>query len=297
MMIDTQFIASVDKYISNHGNNSSTNFNEPLRLFAMKYTEPTAFEATVYEPVTCMILQGAKEAVFDGKTCRSEAGQSFIVSHNLPIISRITKASEQEPYLALVVPIDLSILLSLHGQIIGHGVSTSEVTSLGMQKADDDFIDAMRRYFMLSQDETEANVMGPLILKELHFRLLRARHGGMLRQLLNRDSHASRISKAIAEIKKSFKTQIAINDLANIAGMSASSFHEHFKSITATSPLQYQKELRLMEARRLIAQGDISISSAAFEVGYESPTQFTREYTRKFGASPRNDLGRIVIMV
>lgn len=297
MMIDAQFIASVDRYVSIHGNKNYTKLDDPLRLFAIKYTEPTTFEATVYDPVTCIILQGAKEAVFDGNTCKSAAGQSFIVSHNLPIISRITNASKKEPYLALVVPIDISILRSLNDQIIHHEVSTTALTSLGTQKADDDFIDTMRRYFMLSQDQTEANVLGPLILKELHFRLLRAKNGGMLRQLLHRDSHASRISKAIAEIQKNFKTQFAVNDLANIAGMSPSSFHKHFKSITATSPLQYQKELRLMEARRLIADGDISISSAAFEVGYESPTQFAREYTRKFGASPRNDLGRVLFTV
>lgn len=297
MMIDAQFIANVDKYINIHGNNCFAKLDDPLRLFAIKHTEPTTFDATVYDPVTCIILQGAKETVFNGKTNEFAAGQSLIVSHDLPVTSRITKASSEEPYLALVLAIDMSILRSLYDQIANYEAPAEAVTSFHVQTADDDFIDAMRRYFMLSQDPAEANVMGPLILKELHFRLLRAKHGGMLHQLLHRDSHASRISKAIAEIRKNFKTPIAINDLANIAGMSASSFHEHFKSITATSPLQYQKELRLMEARSLIAQGDISISSAAFEVGYESPTQFAREYTRKFGASPRNDLGRILVAV
>tara|TARA_R110002126_G_scaffold165653_1_gene313490 strand:+ start:137 stop:517 length:381 start_codon:yes stop_codon:yes gene_type:complete len=112
----------------------------------------------------------------------------------------------------------------------------------------------------------------------------------MLRQLLHHESPASRITKAISRIRQEFKTQISVPDLAHISGMSLSTFHEHFKSLTATSPLQYQKNLRLNEARRLLKDGTQSISSVAFDVGYESPTQFSREYSRKFGVSPRNDL-------
>ena len=135
----------------------------------------------------------------------------------------------------------------------------------------------------------EAKVLGPLILKEMHFRLLTAPHGGMLRNLIQRNSHASRITRAIAYIRQDFANPLAVADLADDAGMSASSFHQHFKSITAMTPLQYQKDLRLMEARRLLMSGQFSVSTTAYEVGYESPTQFSREYSRKFGVSPRRD--------
>lgn len=132
--------------------------------------------------------------------------------------------------------------------------------------------------------------MAPLIRREIHFRLLLARHGAMLRQLVRQESAASRISKAIGKIRQDFKTQIAVSELARTAGMSVSSFHEHFRTLTATTPLQYQKDLRLIEARQLLIDGTRSVSNVAFEVGYESPTQFSREYSRKFGVSPRRDL-------
>ena len=131
--------------------------------------------------------------------------------------------------------------------------------------------------------------LAPLVLREIHFRLLRAQHGGMLRQLLLHESPASRISKAIALIRSGYKAPIAVADLAAAAGMSQSTFHEHFKSLTSTTPLQYQKELRLLEARRLLMSGGKSVASAAYDVGYESPTQFSREYARKFGIPPRDE--------
>jgi AraC-like DNA-binding protein len=134
--------------------------------------------------------------------------------------------------------------------------------------------------------------MMPLIRKELHFRLLLAPHGAMLRQLVSHDSHASCIARAIERIRESFRAPLAVPELAQAAGMSPSSFHKHFKTITETTPLQYQKDLRLLEARRLLQEGHHSVSETAFEVGYESPTQFSREYARKFGASPRNDIAR-----
>jgi AraC-like DNA-binding protein len=131
--------------------------------------------------------------------------------------------------------------------------------------------------------------LAPLVLKEIHFRLLRAQHGGMLRQLLRHDSPANRISKSIAIIRMNFRNTLSVANLATESGMSLSAFHEHFKSVTATTPLQYQKELRLLEAQRLLLSGNATVASAAFDVGYESPTQFSREFSRKFGLSP-NDL-------
>ncbi len=119
----------------------------------------------------------------------------------------------------------------------------------------------------------------------------------MLRNLLSRNSHANRISKAIGSIRKSYRSALIVSDLAEAAGMSASSFHEHFKSIIGTTPLQYQKDLRLIEAQQLLRDGQHSVATTAFEVGYESPTQFSRESARKFGRSPRNDVGKTLAVV
>jgi AraC-like DNA-binding protein len=131
--------------------------------------------------------------------------------------------------------------------------------------------------------------LGPLISKEIHYRLLMDPVGGMLRSLIRYDSHAALVSRAIAFIRRDFRSSIVIADLAREVGMSVSSFHRHFKAVTSLSPLQYQKELRLLEARRRLVAGAASVSTTAFDVGYESLSQFSREYARKFGKSPHND--------
>jgi AraC-like DNA-binding protein len=135
-------------------------------------------------------------------------------------------------------------------------------------------------------------VLGPLIWKEIHYRVLMAPFGGMLRSLIRHDSNASAIARAIGHIREDLRSPIAIPNLARQVGMSASSFHKNFKTITSTTPLQYQKELRLLEARRLLKTGSASVTAAAFEVGYESSSQFSREYARKFGVPPSQDLAR-----
>ncbi|MDC0714163.1 AraC family transcriptional regulator [Stigmatella sp. ncwal1] len=127
-------------------------------------------------------------------------------------------------------------------------------------------------------------------MKEIHYRLLIAPFGGMLRSLIRNDSHASAIARAIAHIRRDFRSSIAIPELARRVGMSTSSFHKHFRTVTSSTPLQYQKDLRLLAARRLLMTAEASVSDAAYEVGYQSPNQFSREYARKFGVQPRKDL-------
>ena len=145
------------------------------------------------------------------------------------------------------------------------------------------------RYLDLLDHPKDARVLAPLVRRELHYRLLMSSSGGMLRSLLRRDSHASRIADAIGSLREGFRGPLDIGALARHAGMSPSSFHKHFRSVTRTTPLQYQKDLRLAEARALLRGGRHSVSTAAFEVGYESPSQFSREYSRKFGLPPQSD--------
>lgn len=251
---------------------------------------PTKLEATIYEPVVCLILQGSKETWLGNRCVNFGAGESLIVSHRLPVVSRIVEASPQHPYVALVLRVDMNTIRSLHEELAEAGLQAAPARSLDAGRTDDDLVQAMGRLFHLIGRPLESKVLCPLILREIHFRLLLSAHGTMLRQLVRHESVASRITRTIERIRHEFKTQISIPDLAEIAGMSASTFYQHFKSLTATSPLQYQKDLRLIEARRLLMDATRSISSVAFEVGYESPAQFSREYSRKFGASPRNDL-------
>ncbi len=227
------------------------------------------------------------------QSVRFSAGQSLIVCHELPVISRVTDASRERPYVALVFALDMGIVRSLYDEVSEADLAEEKARALNVRDSDAALIDALRRLFELEDRPVEARVMVPLLHREIHFRLLMAPHGGMLRQLLWRDSHASRIGKAIVHIRENCTAPLAMVDLARISGMSQSSFHKHFKSVTETTPLQYQKELRLLEARRQLQEGTGSVSSTAFAVGYESATQFSREYSRKFGVPPREDFGRV----
>jgi len=251
----------------------------------------TAFEATLYEPVVCLIVQGKKETTLGDDSFRFGAGECLLVSHDLPVVSRITEA----PYVALVLDLEIALLRSLYDEVTGTTLDSMDARAMEVHEADAALLDALHRYLALVPSPMDAKVLGPLILKEIHYRLLMAPFGGMLRHLLRHDSHASAIARAIAQIRRDFRESIAIPELAREVGMSVSAFHKHFKAVTASTPLQYQKDLRLLTARRLLVTGEASVATAAFEVGYESPTQFSREYARKFGAPPRKDIANAVL--
>lgn len=255
-------------------------------LFAYASVETTSCTGSIYEPIMCMVLRGAKEARKGGRTVRYAAGDSLIVSHAVPVESAVIQACEAEPYTALVMKLDLALVRSLYDEIESLDDADADAQTLDVAASDAALLDAVARLFALSNDPVECHALAPLVIKEIHFRLLRARHGGMLRQLLRRESPASRISKSIAFLRDNYKSSVPVADLAADCGMSLSAFHEHFKSVTSTTPLQYQKELRLLEARRLLSLGSLSVAATAYDVGYESATQFSREYSRKFGVSP-----------
>lgn len=255
-------------------------------LLLLKQDAPSAFEATVYEPVMCLILRGRKQVSVGQQTLSFGSGECLLVSHDLPVNSRISKA----PYLALVLPVDLAILRRLYEQVEEAALDDERARATETHRADPALLDALCRYLALADSPADAKVLGPLIATELHYRLLMAPFGGMLRSLLRHDSNASAITRAIAHIRGDLCAPLAVPELARRVGMSPSSFHKHFKAITSTTPLQYQKELRLLEARRLLSTGGASVTAAAYDVGYESPSQFSREYARKFGAPPSRDL-------
>ncbi|HEY1011640.1 MAG TPA: AraC family transcriptional regulator [Herpetosiphonaceae bacterium] len=257
-------------------------------LDLLRYQLPTTFEAMLYEPVICLIVQGAKETTFGDQTFAVSAGDVILISHDVPVVSRITEV----PYLSLLLKVDLAALRSLRDEVAETALDSSHARAMEAQRADPPLIDALHRYLALAASRMDAKVLGPLILKEIHYRLLMAPFGGMFRNLVRYDSPASAIARAIADIRRDFRTAIAISGLAQRVGMSESAFHKHFKAITFATPLQYQKELRLLEARRLLTREGVSVSTAAYEVGYASPTQFSREYARKFGAPPSKNLAR-----
>ncbi len=264
-------------------------------LSVFRADRPSPLEPTMYEPVICLILQGAKELEVGSRRVRCPAGRSVVVRHTVPLRSQITEAAPGKPYLALILTLDPDVLIDLvdDDRPDDDLPGGSDASSLRVVDTDIETVDAMRRLYALNQRPSDVPVLAPLIVREIHYRLLVAEHGAMLRQLCRRTSHAGRIAAAINVIRADLSRPISVPELAGAAAMSPSSFHEHFRSVTATSPLRFQKDLRLLEARRLLTTGDRTVTEAAFEVGYRSPTHFSREYSRKFGVAPRDDRRRV----
>ncbi len=246
-------------------------------------------EAVVYKPVICLILQGSKVTSIGDQRVELRPGDALLVSHDLPVTSRITKASKQEPYIAVILSLDMGLVRSLHDQVAGANLPTADTRSLAKSRAETEWLAPLTRYFELMGNPMDATVLGPSILREIHYRLLLSPVGRMLRRLLVADGQANRIAKAIRLLRAELASPLRVSDLANTAGMSASSFHEHFKAVTGTTPLQYQKDLRLIEARALLVDQGQSVFETALGVGYESPTHFSRDYSRKFGLPPARD--------
>jgi AraC-like DNA-binding protein len=254
-------------------------------LLLLRQDTPSALEFSLYEPVLCLILQGRKQVSLGEQTLSFGPGECLLVSHDVPVRSKVTRA----PYLVLVLAVNLAIIRKLYDEVAELALDTGHARAVETHRAEPCLLDALHRYLALADSPTDANVLGPLVSKEIHYRLLMAPFGGMLRSLIRHDSDASAIARAIDHIRADIRSPIAIPELARRVGMSVSTFHQHFKAITSTTPLQYHKELRLLEARRLLHSGGASVTTAAFDVGYESASQFSREYARKFGVPPSRD--------
>lgn len=252
-------------------------------------SHPSAIEGSLYRPLLCMVMQGAKEVMAGTHRVHCPAGHAIIVSHDLPVLSRITEASPDKPYAAFVLPIDLGLLRSFYDLVPDFDDGQQDMAALRSYPADAGLTGAVARFLALAGGDVAAALLGPILLREIHARLLVSAQGGILRRFLRRDDPSNHLARAIASIRSSINEPLSVSDLAAQAGMSKSSFHAHFKAVTGQTPGQYQKDVRLLEARRLVMESSDAISSVAFDVGYESPAQFSRDYARKFGHSPRED--------
>ena len=283
-----RMIAAAERVCAAAGVADGTFETGVVRLAVARRPVLTAMEAMIYEPLVCFVLQGAKEVGTQGGTVRASAGRMLVVSHDVPIVSRIIETTRERPYIALILPLDLSILRKLMSEMEEDQVGRIG-RALTLHEADEPLCDAFARLLDLVERPGEAGVLGPLVQREIHYRLLLSPQGATLRALLA-GGPAGRISDVIAHLRAHVADPVRTEELARLAGMSRSTFHTRFKAVTATTPLQYQKEMRLLQAREHLRLGGQSVSSVAFAVGYESPTQFSREYARKFGAPPREDL-------
>ncbi len=256
----------------------------------LRHHATTELNATVYRPLLCLILQGAKQVGSSTRTLTVGAGQSLIVSHTLPVVSRITEASKEAPYTALVFPLDLDLLRSLAPSVSpAFNVQSADPFSICLCDTDPGLEDALHRFFLQCEEGETRQLLAPITSREIHARLLIGEHARVLQRLLWHETTANRIHLATRDIQANLSETILVGDLAARIGMSNSAFFEQFKAVTGTSPLQYQKDLRLLKARDDLRTSRAKISEVAFAVGYESSAQFSREYSRKFGKSPRQD--------
>ena len=255
----------------------------------LRRSAPSAIEGTLYRPLLCLILQGAKEVSAGSVRVDCPAGHAVVVSHDLPVLSRITRASVEAPYLALVLPLDLGLLRGFYDAMTDFADPAAPPGALSSHAADPGLVDAEGRFLALARGDRAAPLLGPILLREIHARLLVSGQGAILRRFLRRDDPSTQLARAIAAIRAAIAQPLSVGDLAAQAGMSKSSFHAHFKAVTGLTPGQYQKQVRLLEARSRVLETGAAISAVAFDVGYESPAQFSRDYAQAFGLPPRED--------
>jgi AraC-like DNA-binding protein len=253
-------------------------------------TQPSEPTVSLYRPMVCLVLQGAKEATIGGRTLRYDESCYFVTSLDLPASTRIVEASPERPYICLAYALDPECLADLLPDAPRE--TALQAPAFAVNPVTDDLLDAWHRLVKLLDAPADIAVMAPLCEREIHYRLLKGPQGAALRQIVHTGSHLNQIRRAIDWIKDHFHEPIRVDALADLAGMSPATFHRHFKAATAMSPLQYQKNLRLQEARRLIVTSH-DAASTAFAVGYESPSQFSREYARLFGLPPARDAARM----
>lgn len=254
--------------------------------------QPSTPTPAVYEASLCLIAQGSKRVSIGDHSVVYDAAHYLLVSVDLPLVGHVIDASPERPYLCCKIALDPAMLADLMVTECG-AVPRTDLPLLGVYPSDPDLVDAACRLVGLLDQPDMIRVLAPLIEREILYRLLTGPHGAMLRHVATAGSHLNQVSRAIAAIRRRFDTPIRIDEVAAEAGMSPSSLHAHFKAITRMTPLEYQKQLRLQEARRLMLAGGATAGAAGFAVGYESPSQFSREYRRLFGAPPRQDIERL----
>jgi AraC-like DNA-binding protein len=244
----------------------------------------------LYPPTLCLVLQGAKQVTIGAHVLRFDQASYFVAAVELPATGCIVEASAEHPYLALNLALDREALAALLAEVPARGDPPAAGFAVSAVTAE--LLDAWRRLLGLLDTPQDIPVLAPLFEREILYRLLQGPRGGVLRQVVRADSRLSQVRQAIAWIRTHYDQPLRIERLAHQAGMSAASFHRHFKAATALSPLQYQKRLRLQQARQLLVANH-DAAGAGYAVGYESASQFSREYARLFGAPPARDAERL----
>jgi len=259
-----------------------------------RYSSPTGPVYAVNEPSFCIIVQGSKELLLGKERFRYDASRYLLVSAGLPVIGRILEGTKERPYLAVRIGLDCAIVTTalMETGLLAPRVSRS-IKAIAVSRLDANLLDGVVRLLRLVDAPRDYSALAPLAIREIVYRLALGEQGARLCQIALSAGRTHRIAKAIALVRKGYDKPLRIPSLARQLGMSTSGLHHHFKAVTAMSPLQFQKQLRLQEARRLLVAGDFDAATAGYRVGYDDASQFSREYKRFFGEPPMRDIERL----
>jgi AraC-like DNA-binding protein len=256
-------------------------------LHLVRTTSAGGLRHAIERPLICLVVQGAKQVTMGGRSLTFSAGDSMLLTADVPTVSQITRASGDAPYLSFALDLDAAVIADLSTEM--RAVAVDAGPALRLQPTDAEVAEAALRLVNLLERPAAIPVLQAQLVREMHYWLLAGRHGAAIRRLGFPESHTRRIAQAVETIRKDFASPLRVEQLADAARMSPSTFHKHFRTVTSLSPLQFQKQLRLIEARRLMLAKGLKPSVAAYEVGYESVPQFTREYRRLFGQPPARE--------
>lgn len=249
--------------------------------------------AAVYDPMVNLILQGSKSITIGDRSLHYDPATYFVMSIDLPATGVVRPAATGEPYLAVALTLESAVVAALLADLPEPGRSETGTTGFSVAAVTPELMDAWIRMLRLMERPADIPALAPAYEREILYRVSQGPHGAMLRAIATPDTAMARVSLAIQWIRRDFAQPLRVDALADRAAMSVSAFHRHFKAVTALSPLQYQKRIRLLQARTLLIAEGKSVNAAAFDVGYESTTQFSREYTRLFGQAPSRDAARL----
>ncbi|WP_122689987.1 AraC family transcriptional regulator [Pseudomonas viridiflava] len=280
--------------ISRHARTDGMHTTPVAGVSLVRSGAPTVPMLVVYEPTLCLIVQGRKQVAAGALSYVYDASTYLVASVDMPVMGSVIEASEALPYLCLVLDLDMAILSEL---ALRHPDTSerSDLPTAGIElnATTPELLDAAARLAGLLDTPQDIDALAPLIIREMLYRLLSESGNGIVRQLARADSRLRQIAKAIAWMREHYRQGCRIDDIAELAGMSRSTFHAHFKAVTSMSPLEFRSQLRLQEARRLMVAEAVDAAGAGYQVGYESPSQFSRDYVRLFGLPPARDASRL----
>lgn len=263
------------------------------RLSLVRSSSPTEPIHTLYPPSFCLVAQGRKQVTISDRRLVYDSSSYLVVGIDLPVIGAVISASAETPFLCLRLELDRALLADILTERPQAGVAAPPASALGTSAATPQLIDAAARLLALIDEPDEAPHLAPLVERELAHRLLSEPQGPLLRQIASGEGRVGQIDRVVRFIRTSYREAFSVEELAAIAGMSVSAFHEHFRAVTTMTPLQFRNLIRLQEARRLMIMDGMTAAEAGFVVGYDSPSQFSRDYVRLHQAPPKKDVARL----